>query len=191
MALPEKMLVLPELMRMNGLFSHGKHLFHCHSPSLCPRSSKSFYSQVIASSRHCLLIVVPINRWQRRTDCFAQCLRSSPQLRCPSEFSLPGHYTRQPLQAGDDQFLVAYLLRHRQASFVECPGKGVIATSHLHFPQHTERLRYAFAVLHLPVQRQTLLYAASCSGFISLFARSPSSQSRRDGHTFLVPSFPI
>src|SRR2546423_9296833 len=46
-------------------------------------------------------------------------------------------------------------------------------------------------MLHLPVQRQTLLHTATCSGYISLFERYPSQQERRDSHPFLVAYFSI
>src|SRR2546421_11389048 len=46
-------------------------------------------------------------------------------------------------------------------------------------------------MLHLPVQRQTLLHTATCSGYISLFEHHPSQQERRDSHPFLVSYFSI
>src|SRR2546429_6418682 len=46
-------------------------------------------------------------------------------------------------------------------------------------------------MLHLPVQRQTLLHTATCSSSISLFERHPSQQERRDSHPFLVAYFSV
>ena len=86
---------------------------------------------MVASGRHCLLVVGPFNRLQRRTNCFAQRFRSSPKARCPGKFSLHCDDTRQPFQAGGDQFLVAYLLRHSQAFFIESTGEGVIVMTRL------------------------------------------------------------
>src|SRR5438105_11439126 len=46
-------------------------------------------------------------------------------------------------------------------------------------------------MLHLPVQRQTLLHTATCSSSVALFERHPSQQERRDSHPFLVAHFSI
>src|SRR5436305_12904109 len=46
-------------------------------------------------------------------------------------------------------------------------------------------------MLHLPVQRPTLLHTATCSGYVSLFQRYPSQRERRDSHPFLVAYFSI
>src|SRR5437879_4058813 len=78
-ALLEETSVLLRLIRMNRSFSRGKHLFRCHRASLCPCGSKGLLPQMVASGRHCLLVVGPFNRLQRRINCFAQRLCSSPQ----------------------------------------------------------------------------------------------------------------
>jgi hypothetical protein len=74
---------------------------------------------MVACGRHGLLVVNPFNQRQGHTDFLELCFRRSSQAGCPRLFSLHCHDTGQPLQAGGKQFLVAYLLRHRQAFFWE------------------------------------------------------------------------
>src|SRR5579883_523496 len=134
MALLEEILALLRLILMKCCFPCGKHLLRCQSASLCPCGSKGLLPQLVAGGRHCLFVVGPLNRRQRSTNSLAQRLRSCPQAGCPGQYSLHCYDTGQPFQAAGDQFPVAYLLRHRQAFFIERTCEGVIASDCFHLP---------------------------------------------------------